>query len=61
MSSNGRLKLASLAFAMMWVAGMMWWKSPMTTAGMMILMGSGALAGMLWYFGMRWWMAATMP
>jgi hypothetical protein len=60
MSSNGRLKLASFAFAMMWVAGMIWWQSPMTTAKMVILAMAGALAGTVWYCGMRWWMDSTM-
>jgi len=53
MFSRRNLILASFAFAGMWTAGMVWWNSPMTTAGVVILMITGALAGILWYRGMR--------
>jgi hypothetical protein len=60
MSSQRRLILASLLFAVLWTAGMIWWNSPMETARVVILMASGAIAGTLWYFVMRWWMKRSM-
>jgi hypothetical protein len=53
MFSRRTLILASSAFAVMWTAGMAWLNSPTTTAGVVILMITGALAGLLWYRGMR--------
>lgn len=53
MFSRRTLILASFAFAVVWTAGMVWWNSPTTTAGMVILTLTGAIAGMLWYRGMR--------
>jgi hypothetical protein len=60
MSPQRRLIFASVAFAVLWTAGMIWWNSPMETAGAVILMIAGALAGLLWYFGMRFWMTRFM-
>ncbi len=56
MDSRRSLVLASLAFALLWVAGMLWWNGPMSTARAVVLIVVGALAGLLWYLGMRLWM-----
>jgi len=54
MSSSPRaLMLAALVFTMLWTAAMIWWKSPMTTAGIVGLMVAGVVAGLIWYGLMR--------
>lgn len=55
MSPQRRLIIASIVFAVLWTALMIWWNAP-TFAGAVILAFSGALAGVLWYFGMRWYL-----
>jgi len=55
MSSQRALVLGSLAFAILWLAGMIWWHAPMSTAGVVIVTIAGVIAGMLWYYGMRLW------
>ena len=55
MSPQRRLILASIAFAVLWTAFMIWWNAP-GFAGAIILAFSGALAGTLWFFGMRWFL-----
>lgn len=60
MSSHRTLMFASLAFAMLWAAGMVWWKSPMTTTGVIILMIGGTIAGLIWYGLMRMAMMWSM-
>lgn len=48
--------LASIAFAVLWTAYMVW----QTSTGMahtIIIMVCGSIAGVLWYFGMRWAMS----
>src|SRR5262245_50141739 len=52
MLSRRTLILSSYAFAAAWTASMVWWNSPMTTAGVVILTITGAIAGMLWYRAM---------
>ena len=47
---------ASFGFALLWVAGMLWWNGPMSTARAVLLIILGAFAGLLWYCGMRLWM-----
>jgi hypothetical protein len=54
MTQKISLILASIAFTVLWTAGMIVWNVS-TFAGAVILMFAGALAGTLWYFGMRWW------
>ena len=45
--------LASMAFAVLWTAYMIWQTST-DMANVIILIICGAIAGTLWYFGMRW-------
>ena len=52
MFSRRTLTLSSYGFAVAWTAAMIWWNSPITTAGVVILTATGVLAGMLWYRGM---------
>ena len=52
MSQKITLILASIAFAVLWTAYMIW----QTSTGMantVILIIAGAIAGVLWYLGMR--------
>jgi len=48
--------LASIAFAVLWTAYMIWQTST-AMANVVILIVCGAIAGTLWYFGMRWAMS----
>jgi hypothetical protein len=50
MHPETRLKLSSLAFAVMWTAMMWWWNAPLETAGLVILAIAGAICGLLWYW-----------
>jgi hypothetical protein len=52
MSQKTNLILASIAFAVLWTAFMVWQTST-DMANTIILMVCGAIAGVLWYFGMR--------
>jgi hypothetical protein len=54
MSHRTRLVLSSVAFAVLWKAGMLWWSAPLEVAQTIILVVVGAIAGLLWYwlFGM---------
>ena len=54
MTSQTGLLLGSVAFAVLWTLGMIWWTGT-ETANIVMLLISGAVAGVLWYFGMRWW------
>jgi hypothetical protein len=56
MNPRSRLMLASLGFAIAWTAFMWLWNAPLDTAGAVILVISGAIAGLLWYWGMNWWL-----
>ena len=61
MTHRARLKLASLSFAILWTGWMMWWSSPLRPAEIVILIGSGVLAGFGWYWlygrWYRWYFA----
>ena len=54
MSPHRRLVFASVAFAVMWTAGMLWMQAPISIAHIVITTIAGAIAGTLWYFAMRW-------
>jgi hypothetical protein len=56
MSPQRRLVLASVVFAVIWTAGMLWMQGPTSAAGVVIMAIAGAIAGTLWYFAMRWFM-----
>jgi hypothetical protein len=53
MSMDRMLSFAALAFGVLWIAGMYWWKSPMTTAGVVALVVVGTIAAAAWYGVMR--------
>jgi hypothetical protein len=46
------LPLSSLLFAVLWIAGMMWWNAPLATAEIVMLVVAGAIAGVLWHYFM---------
>jgi hypothetical protein len=50
------LPAASVLFAVLWTAGMLWWNAPLHIAETIILVVAGAVAGFLWYFVMRLFM-----
>ena len=52
MSPKSQLKLASIAFAVLWSAGMAWW-SHKDTPQMVVFITMGPIAGIAWYFGMK--------
>ena len=55
MTPRTRLALASILFAVLWTAGMIWWTGT-DIANIVGLSIGGAVAGVLWYFAMGWWM-----
>jgi hypothetical protein len=56
MESQRSLIFASFAFALLWVAGMLWWNAPTSTVRAVLIIILGALAGLLWYGAMKMWM-----
>jgi len=56
MDSQRNLVLGSFAFALLWVAGMIWWSAPMSIARAVAITIVGVFAGLLWYLAMRLWM-----
>ena len=50
MTHRLRLKLASLMFASLWTAWMMWSSAPLQTAEIVIWLVCGALAGLGWHW-----------
>ena len=53
MNPDTSLKLASIAFAVLWAAWMIW-SSGITLANVAIFAVAGAIVGWLWFLGMRW-------
>jgi hypothetical protein len=53
MRPTTRLKLASIAFAVLWTGWMVWSTDSFDWAGIVILTISGALAGIGWYCATR--------
>jgi hypothetical protein len=53
MNPDTSLKLASIAFAVLWAAWMIW-SNGFTPANVVTFALVGALAGWLWFLGMRW-------
>jgi len=51
---HNSLVLASIAFAVLWTLGMIWWTGT-ETANIVITSIAGAIAGLLWFYAMRWW------
>jgi hypothetical protein len=51
------LRLASLAFAVLWTAWMLWWTAPLAVANTIILVICGAFAGLLFYWAIGKWLA----
>ena len=54
MARLDRLKIASIAFAIIWTCGMILWSGSFELASIIILTAGGCLGGTLWYVGMRW-------
>ena len=54
MPPDRNLIVASVAFAILWTAAMIWWNAP-GVAGAIIFMIAGAFCGVGWYAGMRLW------
>ena len=46
---------ASIAFAVLWTAFMIWWNG-VNTVNIVMLSIIGALIGVAWFFAMRWCM-----
>lgn len=55
MTGTTQLRLASIAFAVVWT-GFMWWSSrPLHAGDAVLLAACGALGGICWYFGYGRW------
>jgi len=50
----------SIAIAILWAVGMLWWLPPLTNAGYVVQAIAGAIAGIVWYTGMRIWRACCL-
>ena len=53
MPSQPTLILASIAFAVLWTAAMIWLSWPMPAPAMIVPMIAGVLAGIFWFTAMR--------
>jgi hypothetical protein len=53
-SPSTPLKLAAVAFAVLWTLWMLWWSGSLDRANVLMLTICGAVAGYLWYLAMRW-------
>jgi hypothetical protein len=51
---TSQLKWSSVAFTVLWTAGMIWWSGDFAAANIIILTICGAIAGYLWYRAMCW-------
>jgi hypothetical protein len=51
---TSQLKWSSVAFAVLWTAGMIWWNGDFAVVNIIILTICGAVAGYLWYRLMYW-------
>jgi hypothetical protein len=47
-------KYCSIAFAVLWLGWMAWWRGIYQPANNIILSVCGVAAGYFWYLGMRW-------
>jgi hypothetical protein len=53
MPSQRTLILASIAFAVLWTAAMIWFAWPMPAPAMIVPMIAGVFAGIFWFTAMR--------
>jgi hypothetical protein len=60
MSPHRTLITASVAMALLWAVGMLWWLPPPTNAGYVVQAIAGAIVGIVWYTGMRIWRACCL-
>lgn len=64
MTHRSRLKLGSIAFAVLWTAWMLWCLTPLRIEQAGLLLISGALAGLAWYWAYgqwyRWYFAGRL-
>ena len=54
MNPDTPLKLAAIAFAILWAGWMIWSKNDFGVANICIWTATGAIVGWLWFLGMRW-------
>ena len=57
MSPHRTLITLSIAMAVFWTIGMLWWLPPTASVGYAVQAAAGAIVGIVWYSGMRIWMA----
>ena len=57
MSPQRTLITLSIALAVFWTVGMLWWLPPTATVGYAVQAIGGAIVGIVWYSGMRMWVA----
>jgi hypothetical protein len=55
MSDRALLRLASLAFTVLWTSFMWWWNQPLDGAQLVMLAVCGVLCGFGWHFGYGRW------
>jgi hypothetical protein len=55
MTGTTQLRLASIAFAVLWTSFMWWSNRPLHAGEAILLAACGALAGIGWYFGYGRW------
>jgi hypothetical protein len=55
MTGTTQLRIASIAFAMLWTSIMWWTDRPLHTHELALLIACGALVGFGWYFGYGRW------
>jgi len=60
MSPHRTLITASIAMAILWAVGMLWWLPPLTSSGYVVQAIAGAIVGIVWYTGMRIWRACCL-
>ena len=55
MSELNRLRLGSIAFAVLWTAFMLWWIGASDSVSAAMTGASGMIVGLTWYGAMRRW------
>ncbi len=60
-AAHTTLKLASIAFAVLWTLWMVWWSGVYDAVNITILAVCGLIAGHLWYRAMRWQFKRMIP
>ena len=55
MSPHRTLITLSIAMAVFWTIGMLWWLPPTAAVGYAVQAAGGVIVGIVWYSGMRIW------